>query len=274
MKKDKEVLKEELKAFTLPQKKSEPKESIGDYTMLIFGEKKIGKTTLCSKFPDALFLMTEPGGEGLSIFQMKIDHWRKFVKAVDLLEKDKKYKTVIVDTVDNLYELCFDYMCKEKLLIEHPQDENDFGRSWKVIKKEFTDQLSRLMFLNKGFIALSHAQERETTTLSGDKFDRLIPTMGRAANEYLTGVIDIWAYYGYEDRKRFLVIEGDDYIGAGHRLEGRFLTPEKEKVVRIPMGKNSEESYNNFIKAFNNKQTTTGGKDEVIVSEKRTFKRK
>jgi len=196
---------EEIESITLSTRTTVPMTKLGDYSMLIFGEKKIGKTTLAARFPKAHFLMTEPGGKSLRIHKGDIPHWRHFLKYLELFEQDPKgFETIVIDTVDELYNLCFKYMCEEKLLIEHPHDENDYGKSWGKIKEEFTSSMRRLFILPMGCIIISHAEEREINTLSGGKFNRLVPTMAKQANEFLTGIIDIWAYYGYDGQDRYL----------------------------------------------------------------------
>ena len=45
----------------LPTTKTAPKNTLADLTVLVYGQTKIGKTTLCSQADGALFLATEPG---------------------------------------------------------------------------------------------------------------------------------------------------------------------------------------------------------------------
>lgn len=239
--------------LSLPSAASEPKKSMLDYSWLIYGEKKIGKTSLCAQFPEAFFLMCEPGGKSLRIFQRPVGHWSDLVGYVDLLEKGgHPFKTIVIDTVDKAYERCWEYMCK-KLCIEHPHDENDFGKSWGQIEGEFVKQMTRILNLPMGAVFISHAVEKEVKNLLGEKFDRIQPTMANQANKFLTGVIDIWAYYGYDGSKRILQLAGNDYIGAGSRLEENFRRPDGGRVDKIPLGGSAKEAYANVVKAFENK---------------------
>ncbi len=56
MKKKKKL---EAEKFILPTQRSQIAESLEDYSMLIYGQKKIGKTTLLAEFLEAFFLMFE-----------------------------------------------------------------------------------------------------------------------------------------------------------------------------------------------------------------------
>lgn len=234
---------------SLPTELSIPRDKIGDYSILIYGEKKIGKTTLASQFEKAIFLMCEPGGRALRIYQRPIFNWQEFKKYVSLLRRDKSFKTVVIDTIDIAYRMCVSYVCK-KLVISDLAEE-DWGVGWRAAREEFSDTMLDLLNA-KGVIFLSHAIEREIKKRDGTKYHYISPTMGGQAREFLEGIIDIWAYYYYEDKKRYLLIQGNDHIGAGHRVDGRFKYSDDSPIAEIPMGNSPKEAYKNFMDAFNN----------------------
>jgi hypothetical protein len=255
----KKVEPREVVELSLPSQPSEPAKNIGDYSILIYGEKKIGKTTLASQFEEAFFLMCEPGGKALRIYQRPVRNWEEFKKYVALLVRDRKFKTVVVDTVDNAYKMCADFICR-KLVIQNLSDE-EWGNGWKAARDEFSSEMSKLLHA-KGVVFISHATEHEIKTRSGDKYHRISPTMSGQAREFLEGIVDIWAYYFYEKQGRFLLIQGNDHVGAGHRVENRFEFTDGTPIIEIPMGSSSEEAHANFIKAFNN-QLQKGGTQSV-----------
>ena len=264
----KEVAKETLEV-SLPTELSIPARNVGDYSMLLFGEKKIGKTTLASKFDKALFLMLEPGGRALEIYQKPVKNWQEFKKYVSLLQKDKTFKTIVVDTVDIAYKMCVDYIC-QKLVITH-LSEMEWGKAWTAARDEFDSGIVKLLKTEKGVIFISHAAEKEITTRTGDSYHRISPTMSNQAREILEGIVDIWAYYGYEKKERYLWVEGNEHISAGHRLETRFKYTDGSPIAEIPMGTSSKEAHENFIKAFEN-QLQKGGtivpKKKILVIRK------
>src|ERR1044072_9239001 len=87
------VLKVGNVEYRLPEKKSVPVQNLGGYVMLIYGAKKIGKTSLCSMFDNALFLFFEAGRKALRIFQEPMTSWKKFTRFVQLLKKDERFDT-------------------------------------------------------------------------------------------------------------------------------------------------------------------------------------
>lgn len=237
--------------LTLPDAPSAPSTSLQDYTTLLFGEKKIGKTDLSAQFPNTFHLMAEPGGKAQAIFQRPVNGWKEFTGYVKLLEKDKKFRTVVVDTADSLYNYCFDFSL-QKLGIDHPADEA-YGKGWKAIRDEFEKWIRRLINTGKGIIFISHATDREIKMRDGEKYHRLQPTMGGQARDVLEALVDLWFYYGYDGSRRVLTIQGSDYIGAGHRLKNNFTFPDGTPVTEIDMGASAEEGYANLLAAFNNK---------------------
>lgn len=241
--------------ITLPTELSEPSHSIGDYSFLIYGSKKIGKTSLASQFPKSLAFMFEPGGTALRLLQQPCPSWAHFKQSIDKIPKPCPYKTFIVDTASVGYDRCMEYTCA-KASIDHPSDEG-YGKGWDKVKKELASQLSRLMLINAGLVALAHDKAQEIETKSGRKFTKIMPNLTGQAESYFSATIDVIGYYHIEDNQRWLQIREDDFAVAGCRCEENFLTPDGQQIFKIPMGNSPQEAYKNLIKAFNNEQQET-----------------
>lgn len=236
--------------YELPTERSSPVKKLGGYTILLFGRKKIGKTCLASQFPNAMFLMFEPGGKALSIYQESMTSWRKFVRFVDLLIEDKKFNTVVLDTVDFAYDSCLEYVCS-MLGIDHPADAG-YGKGWNAVKQEFIKQLKRLMNSGKGIIFISHQKEKEIEDRRGRTKDVITNAMTGQGSEIITGLVDMWFNYDFEGRERILTILGDDTMDAGHRVKERFRYTDSTRIRKLNLGKSEEEAYEIFVNAFNN----------------------
>lgn len=244
------TMRRSAEEFELPTNKSVPKTEIGDFIVLLFGEKKIGKTMLSAQFPNAFHMMFEPGGKALEIYQSEFTDWATFKKAVTKLRSDKRFDTIVIDTIDLAFRSAEKYAC-DKLAIDDPADE-EWGKGWRAIRKEFERQIHRLISAGKGVIFISHAMEREIKTRRGSSSHRVVSTMPRQAAEIIEGLVDIWACFAYDGDKRTLIIGGDEDVSAGHRLDDRFKW-RGEEVRKIPMGSSAEEGYGNFVESFNNK---------------------
>jgi len=234
----------------LPTERKKPDLDPLHYTGMIYGREKIGKTTWLSQWPEILFLTTEPGTKGLEIFEEEIPDWTKMLRVVRALEREKTYKTVAIDTADLAYDMCLDYVCKS-LGIPYPgvdaSGDEDWGKSWKAVKDEFTDVVARILRTGRGLWFTSHARERRIKTRSGDRYDRIGPSMGRQPSSVVEALVDIYFYADYMRTTkgktiRVLVCEGDETVWAGHRkTAGEFPA-----LLPMPL----EGAYEDFVRAF------------------------
>ena len=258
----------------LPTIKSAPISDLGKAVILISGEKKIGKTSLTAQFGQNLNLSYEIGYKGLSIFQVDIPDWETSRAVVRKLRKDKTFSTLTVDTADMAFKKMEKFVLK-KHGIEHPS-ELEWGKGWAALRQEFEDYIDALTHTGKGVILLSHTQEKEVRTRDGESYDRIMATVPKAGREIIEGLVDIWAHYGYEGKRRVLTIRGDDHISAGHRFERRFKTPDGRFVRRIDMGRSAAEGYKNFMACWNNQYVPDDEEDieDVPKKSKSKFKLK
>lgn len=237
---------EEL-SLALPTELSVPSSDLGEFTTLLYGREKIGKTSLAAQFEDAYLLMFEPGAKALSVFCSTIRTWKEMLGYVSLIEKSKRFKTIVIDPADIAFKVCQKYVC-QKMAIEHPSDE-DWGKGWNAVKDEFERIVLRLVNTGRGVIFISHETDREIKRRNGSSSHRIQPSLPKQARDILEPLVDIWMYYEYDSEgKRTLHVTGDDMISAGHRLRHRFVG-----ISEIDMGSSPEEGYRNFVKAFNTK---------------------
>lgn len=243
------------KELKLPEERSEPVKNIGGYSLLIYGRKKIGKTTFTRWFPKTLHMMFEPGAKKLRLYKIEPQNWLEVKQYVKLIRKDKRFETIVIDPPDIMYDLCSDYVCKSKLMVEHPSDAG-WGKGWREVKKEFLNVIGSLLTSGKGVIFISHQKEHEVELRDGTKLEVITNTMPKQAKEIIEGLVDLWANYDYDGKRRVLHILGDEYLDVGHRLnenpDPKFLYTDKTPIREIDMGKTSKEAYENFMKAFNN----------------------
>lgn len=256
--------------YSLPTAPSEPSNKMEDYTHLIYGAKKIGKTSMMQYFNNPMYFMFEPGGRALRIYQELMQHnWLKFTKLVPQFLKSKKFNVGIIDTADMCYKACFDFTCK-RLVIDHPTDE-DYGKGWEAVKDEFIKWVMlRLMSSDKGIVFLSHEHVYEVKSRGGSSSSRIEPSMAKQPREMIDAAVDIWGYYTYDGTQRVLQIEGDEIISAGNRLVDHFLYPDGEPIKYIPMGNNAEQAFRNYERAFHNDlPRESGTKTKKPVSRKK-----
>src|SRR6478672_10682463 len=105
-KKDDEV----VGGFVMPAAKHKPMSHVWDYILLLFGEKKIGKTSMLAENADnTFFFMFEPGDKALEVYSHLFTRWPDFKVAVKAFIKDPRFKVGVIDTVDLAYKMAESY---------------------------------------------------------------------------------------------------------------------------------------------------------------------
>lgn len=246
--------------YSLPSDPTEPAESLIDYSFLIYGRKKIGKTSLVSRFPGAVFFMFEPGTKAQRVFKLPrqgecfID-WKDVRGYVRSLQKGAhRFTTVCFDPGNKAYDLCLKYVC-ERDRIAHPGKMKDYGASWKAVSNEFEDMHLQIANAGLAFVVVAHEKWDNERSLVEPKFSP-------STEDFYEGVIDNIFYYHYQGTERFLQIRGTEGIVAGTRCEGHFMTTDGRPIYKIPMGNSADEAWDNLQLAWENQQDRSYGPDE------------
>ena len=139
----------------VPTEKHQPLTDMKDYVWIVYGPPKVGKTTLANQFPDTLFLATEPGTAAMEAAEMSINSWSDFRNAVKALKTEKyKWKTLVIDTIDNLYEYLVDEVCSSGGWDD--LGDPGYGKGYKLARRKLTNAIASLRKLDMTLIFISH----------------------------------------------------------------------------------------------------------------------
>lgn len=219
----------------LPTEKSTPKTSLADYTVLIHGAPKIGKSTWCSQIENVLFFDMESGLNALQVYKTPlIETWEQLLAAArELTETDHPFKAVVWDTVEVAYQLCLQYVCKKNGII-HPGKENDYGASWNAVNGEFGRVITKLSSLEIGLFLISHSKEAEKKTRT-EKYTKTVPNLSDGARKYIAQTVSTILYFTQrevQDQKGKVIFERviyghpSLYHEAGSRVQQLIDMPE------------------------------------------------
>ena len=238
--------------MSLPTKQTSGKMAVSALRWLIYGPPGIGKTALGSGFPNAMFFATEKGYKALKVFKKDVLSWEDFKDSIDdIVEGDHEFKTVIIDTVDLLFDYCSQYVC-DKLGIEH-ESEGEWGRGWSEVKKEFTRVVNKLMQTKYGVIFISHTRGDKITTQL-EEITKTVPTLSNQARKILLPLVDTIGCMKYRSHKvgkgkyeEQLVIsfKPTQYVEAKDRTG---LLPDQLKLHVIPDGKKTSDIVAKYAK--------------------------
>lgn len=210
----------------LPATITPARTDINDFSFLIYGPPKIGKTTFANgKSGKALFLATEAGLTAQDAYQIPIDSWETFREASkELRTSGHDFTRVVIDTVDNLYKFCVDWGNKT-LGLAHQSDAG-FGKGYDTINSEFLRELTALSLQKTGLWMLSHSKEKEIKPKVGLPYTTISSTMPEGARKIVNGMADLimFADKRYDEtdngtvEKRVLYTQSTSLFEAGGRI--------------------------------------------------------
>lgn len=177
----------------LPTTKTKPSLNPDRAKVLIFGEPKVGKSTLAAELnPEkTLFISTEPGLDHLEVFKADVRSWDEFLKlGAEILAGKHEFTTFAIDTVDALHKMCSDYVC-DQLNIKHPSD-LEYGKGWGAVSDEFEARVAKLTALG-GVIFISHAKDIEIKKRVGTH-TKIVPDLSGKSRSWLVGFVDYIFY--------------------------------------------------------------------------------
>ena len=196
----------------------------------IYGAPFSGKTTLATAAPDHFVLSTDGNAQYTTdsykvitdevkmvgrMEQRKLA-WEVLKDEITKLETSSTYKTIVVDLVEDTYEMARLYMYK-KLGITHESD--DSFRAWDKIRTEYLSTMRRLMNLPYDIVLISHEDtSKDITKRSGENITAIKPNMTDKVANKLAGMVAIVGRAVCNDGDYTLQIKTDEVTFGGGRL--------------------------------------------------------
>jgi hypothetical protein len=145
-------------------------------------------------FPNPLLLATEIGYSLIpGVHAAPVKSWAEFRNIIRDLKKpeaQEKYKTIVIDTVGLLTDMCMTYVCN-KAGVEKLSD-IAWGQGWTEFKKEFRTQLNTVAQLGYGIVLIAHSdtkKDNETGVITS-----ALPTMDKKPRESVIALVDFIFY--------------------------------------------------------------------------------
>ena len=248
----------------LPENKRREPGKATKKTLWVYGAPFSGKTTFADGAPDPLILNTDGNAAYVTAPYVSIQDevivngritkrklaWEVFKEYVDELEKGGGgYKTIVIDLVNDTYEMCRLYMY-DKLGITHESD--DSFRAWDKVRTEYLSTMRRVMHLPyENIILLSHEDaSRDLTKKNGEKITSVRPKMQEKVADSLAGMVGLVGRAYVDDGKYLLSIKSDEVIYGGGRLGiSNVVVPlEWDEVAKLFEIGNKESGNDNVSK--------------------------
>lgn len=216
----------------LPENKRRAAGVVERRTMWLYGAPFSGKTTFADTAPEPLMLNTDGNAVYVTAPYVSIQDevtvmgritkrkfaWEVFKEYIEELEKGgNTYKTIVVDLINDTYEMCRLYMY-DKLNITHESD--DTFRAWDKVRTEYLSTMRRVLHLPyENIILISHEDStKDLTKKSGEKVTSIKPKFPEKVADALAGMVGFVGRVYVDDSKHLLSIKSDEVIYGGGRL--------------------------------------------------------
>ena len=217
---------------TLPKNERRKTEMPSRRVMWLYGAPFSGKTTFADSSPEPLMLNTDGNAEYVTAPYVSIQDevtvmgritkrkfaWEVFKEYLEELEKGQNtYKTIVIDLVNDTYEMCRLFMY-DKLGITHESD--DTYRAWDKVRTEYLSTMRRVTHLPyENIILISHEDAtKDLTKKTGEKISSVKPKMADKVADSLAGMVGFVGRVYVDGGKHLLSIKSDEVIFGGGRL--------------------------------------------------------
>ena len=191
----------------------------------VYGRAGIGKSTLASMFDGVYFCATEAGLAHIDgVYKTNVTTWAEFLYfCKEFTETEHKFKTLCIDTFDNLCQLCTENKCKE-LDIDEIADYKKFG-AYHLVTQDLQRVITKLSLQNFGLILTSHYKEEEMTSKT-QKWNRATISVTGRNKDIMLNICDPLLFM---DSK----MEGDKEVGV-IRTKPSIYWEAKDKSQALP----------------------------------------
>lgn len=217
--------------------------------ILIYGAEGRGKSTLSSKFPDAVWLLMEQGlPRGVNVAAMRgVDSFEGALSGLRFLHsEDHSYKTLVIDTLDAFEPHVLEWVCAKNNWrnIEQPS----YGKGWVMADDAWRRFLNALNIVRAArgmtIVLTAHAAIERIDDPRAPTYTSYLPKLHKRARALVMDACDVIGFLsedlrvvsddgGFRERTRatagngrYLFVEGRPAFAA----KNRYGMPEKLPV--------------------------------------------
>lgn len=196
----------------------------------VYGSPFSGKTTLACGSPKHFVLSTDGNAQYITKdYKLITDEvtkngritlrklaWTVFKEEIERLEAGSDYETIVVDLVEDTYEMARLFMY-DKLGITHESD--DSFRAWDKVRTEYLSTMRRLINLPYNIVLISHEDtSKDITKKSGENITAIKPNINDKVANKLAGMVALVGRTVVDGNNYTLQIKTDEVVFGGGRL--------------------------------------------------------
>ena len=241
---------------------------LGSYMCFYYGNSKTGKSTLASKLygDDALFVATEKGYNALSVFAVDLTSWNEtnsLLRQLKMPEIKERFKVIVIDTVDILYDLAVSYILK----INGCTDLSDkpFGKLYGEVDKIFNEFLLSITRLGYGLDMNGHAKTQSKLAKKGNnevESDYTIPSLARRGYQIVAAMVDNIFYIPMGEDE-----DGNQVRVIKTRATNEYFAGSRFKYLPETILLDADVLKEEMQKAVDKEENTTEEKKDLFIKE-------
>ena len=242
-------------------KKNVVARGVSNKHFLFYGEPSTRKTSVAAQFPDSLILATEIGYKQIpNAVAYDIDSWATFLQVVNELKKPEikaAYKTIVIDTVDILQDLCVQYTCNVNGI--KSLGDVGFGKAWTEYKTNFNRAINAIAQNGYSIVFIAHCN---ATRAEDGTIKSIAPILDKQPKKTVEALTDFIFYLQKE------VVNDRETVMAYSYLPENVMT--KSRIRNL--APSFEFTFENLEKEINkalDSYSTAYGQDIEISEETR-----
>jgi hypothetical protein len=247
---------------------SEPPNDLNAYKVLIYGDKSVGKTSICTSAPGAYTLQFDPDRRNIRARQTLIPSSsiasisgggdNPFEMALVLIAKaadDPSVDILHIDNFQRYYEAALNSFCGLNGIEDPKNLSESWGEGWRKLKAYYQEPLMLWSRTGKGLILTAHSKTHLIKTIEGtDPLTMIGPAIADAPFEFIKEVCDFaFCMERDSDNKRMLWLRSAGSLWACCGSKEHFVNPRGEAIERIYLGEDGPSSWKTLEDSFNNK---------------------
>lgn len=197
------------------------------FKMTVFGPEGVGKTTFAADAPKPLIVSAEGGTDHIDCTSVEPESWTDLLAIMRELEGDDEFETIVVDTVDWVYNNLLGPHVVTQKGMSGGLDEQEFGRGHAAAIAPWREFLSRcdgLRKAGKNVLLLAHSQIKTHNDPETENYDRYIMRMPDKAGALVKEWSDALLFANYHVK----VAKAHKTASKGKgEMIGRFLFTER-----------------------------------------------
>lgn len=218
-----------------------PKANLEDYIVTIYGNPKVGKTTLAFNIgkehfgstKESLILGFEDGFKALTgAMAQSIKDWSHFLELSEELIEDKDelpFKLLILDTIDGMSSMASDYVVRRESKADQKRyrtiKDIPWGRGGEALRVEVQKAIERLQKAGFGVVMITHSKEKKIEPKVGASYDTTTLSLDGKVLDVIKNISDFIVYLSAErekgkdkEVKRFMYFRDESMFEAGSRF--------------------------------------------------------